>query len=462
MRWYPRPDGPDRSGPPRCGGWRCRRSSGRARPATAPASCRPWRGLRAFGRVPGLSLCELLPGVLDQLQAQVSELRQVFFAEPFNHLELVVDSLLPDRFDLRTPGLCQPRPDRAPVGRVGDALDQAVALEVVHEPGDVARRRPEVLRQVTQGGVAAAHQPEQHAQAALAEAVLLRPPFHQHAERVAGDLQGAQSFDGAHVEAQRSEHLPHPDAVQASGLIAAELVDGVQLAHCLRGGGVHGVLVHSEGLHYHPIQGSESSYSRPDVRCLREGGRVLRVGRPAGAGGPGSSPYRARGRGRGGARHSAGVGRRATLAAPTGRGGWSGATLVYLRARLLLEPSRKAEFRATVEAARRHGAVLALELGDIDWIRAKGPQAAYELAEIHPDVLFAGEEAAAELGVPLEGIAPVAVTRLPGGCSVHGRRLLGPGLEQDPDALAATFCVAGVEGGAPAGAPGRAVLVAAR
>src|SRR6202158_377052 len=156
------------------------------------------------------------------------------------------------------------------------------------------------------------------------------------------------------------------------------------------------------------------------------------------------------------------LGRQATLAAPTGRGGWSGATLVYLRARLLLEPSRKAEFRATVEAARRHGAVLALELGDIDWIRAKGPQAAYELAEIHPDVLFAGEEAAVELGVPLEGIAPVSGTRLSGGCSVHGRRLLGPGLEQDPDALAATFCVALVEGEAPVEAAGRAVLVAAR
>src|SRR6202158_2339733 len=156
------------------------------------------------------------------------------------------------------------------------------------------------------------------------------------------------------------------------------------------------------------------------------------------------------------------LGRQATLAAPTGRGGWSGATLVYLRARLLLEPSRKAEFRATVEAARRHGAVLALELGDIDWIRAKGPQAAYELAEIHPDVLFAGEEAAGELGVPLEGIAPVAVTRLPGGCSVHGRRLLGPGLEQDPDALAATFCVALVEGVALVGAGRRGGSLGAR
>jgi hypothetical protein len=157
------------------------------------------------------------------------------------------------------------------------------------------------------------------------------------------------------------------------------------------------------------------------------------------------------------------LGRQATLAAPTRRGGWSGAVLIYLRASLLIEPSRKTEFRAAVEAARRQGAIVALELPDAGWIRARGPQAAYELAEIHPDVLFAAEDAAAELGVPLEGIASVPVTRLAnGGCSVHGRRLLGPAAELDPDALAATFCVALVEGEAPVEAAGRAVLVAAR
>ena len=157
------------------------------------------------------------------------------------------------------------------------------------------------------------------------------------------------------------------------------------------------------------------------------------------------------------------LGRPATLAAPTRRGGWSGAVLLYLRASLLLEPSRKAEFRATVESARRQGAVVALELGDANWIRVRGPQAAFELAEIHPDVLFADEEAAAELGVPLEGIAPIAVTRLAaGGCYVHGRRLAGPADEQDAVALAAAFCVALVEGEPPVEAAGRAVLVAAR
>ena len=157
------------------------------------------------------------------------------------------------------------------------------------------------------------------------------------------------------------------------------------------------------------------------------------------------------------------LGRQATLAAPTRRGGWSGAVLIYLGASLLVEASRKAEFRATVESARRQGAIVALELGDAAWIRARGPQTAIDLAEIHPDVLFADEATAAELGVPLEGIASVPVTRLAGGgCSVHGRCLAGPATEQDGDALAATFCVALVEGEAPVEAAGRAVLVAAR
>jgi hypothetical protein len=158
------------------------------------------------------------------------------------------------------------------------------------------------------------------------------------------------------------------------------------------------------------------------------------------------------------------VGGQATLAAPTRRGGWAGATLVYLQAQLVLDPPRKAEFRATVDAARRDGALLAIELGEADWVSGRGgPRAAYELAGIRPDILFASEAAASELAVPLEGIASVPVIRVPsGGCTVHGRRLSAFRPAQDPAALAATFCVALLEGSAPVEAAGRAVLVAAQ
>ncbi len=75
-----------------------------------------------------------------------------------------------------------------------------------------------------------------------------------------------------------------------------------------------------------------------------------------------------------------------------------------------------------------------------------------------------GESGAAELGVPLEGLATVAVLTLAGsGCAVFGRRVAAPPVDAlDPDALIAAFCVAFVEGAAPVKAAGRAVLVAAR
>jgi hypothetical protein len=158
------------------------------------------------------------------------------------------------------------------------------------------------------------------------------------------------------------------------------------------------------------------------------------------------------------------LGGEATLAAPTRRGGWAGATLLYLRASLLHGGAGQASVRTTVTAARRDGALLTLELDEASWIRDRGgPQTAYELAALRPDILFATEASAAELGVPLEGIASVPVTRLEsGGCMVHGRRVLGSGSGHDRDALAAAFCVALLEGVAPVEAAGRAVLVAAR
>lgn len=158
------------------------------------------------------------------------------------------------------------------------------------------------------------------------------------------------------------------------------------------------------------------------------------------------------------------LGGQATLAAPTRHGGWAGSALVYARAQLLFDGPRKAEFRAAVYAARRDGALLALELGDAGWIRTRGgSQAAYELATIRPDILFATEASSAELGAPLEGIASVPVTMLDsGGCTVHGRRALAAGADQDRDALTAAFCVALLDGETPVEAAGRAVLVAAR
>ncbi|MFI5283168.1 MAG: hypothetical protein ACHQ0J_08565 [Candidatus Dormibacterales bacterium] len=144
-----------------------------------------------------------------------------------------------------------------------------------------------------------------------------------------------------------------------------------------------------------------------------------------------------------------------------------GLQLLHLEARALLATDRSAFFREAVEGARREGALISIDLGleprTEGWIRAHGsPRTAYQLATIQPDILFASEAAAADLGAPLEGIAAVPVVVLAedaGGCSVYGRRLAAPATgELDPDLFMAAFCIAFVDGEGPIEAAGRAVL----
>jgi sugar/nucleoside kinase (ribokinase family) len=135
-------------------------------------------------------------------------------------------------------------------------------------------------------------------------------------------------------------------------------------------------------------------------------------------------------------------------------------SLLHLEARALLGTS----LRKTLETAREQGALISIDLGSAEWIRSRGgSKTAYQLATIRPDILFAGQDSAAELGAPLEGLATVPVLTLgASGCAVYGRRVAAPGVEAlDQDALMAAFCVAIVEGAAPVEAAGRAVLMAA-
>src|SRR5260370_38563800 len=102
---------------------------------------------------------------------------------------------------------------------------------------------------------------------------------------------------------------------------------------------IHGVLVHSEGLHYPLIQGFGPSYSRRAMFAVlgEETAFCEWVVR---------------------------LGGQATLAAPTRHGGWAGAPLVDMRAEHPFRP-RKAEFPAPGRGARRDGALRALELGHV-------------------------------------------------------------------------------------------------
>lgn len=142
----------------------------------------------------------------------------------------------------------------------------------------------------------------------------------------------------------------------------------------------------------------------------------------------------------------------------------AGTRLLHVQAATLLASPKAKLVRAAMDAVRKQQALLSIDLGEAEWIRAHGAsRIAYQLATIQPDILFASASTAGELGAPLEGMAAVPVlTFATQGCMVHGRRLAAPtGRTLDGDALAAAFCVAFLEGAAPVEAAGRAVLVAA-
>src|SRR5690242_6628054 len=123
------------------------------------------------------SFPQLLPGVLHQQQAQVSQLRQVFLAHAFDELELTVEAFLPDALDGLPPSRREPGAHRPAVLGVRDALDHALALETVDQAGYVARSHDQVVGELAERQVAATVEPEEDAHSALAQAVHRAPPL---------------------------------------------------------------------------------------------------------------------------------------------------------------------------------------------------------------------------------------------------------------------------------------------
>src|SRR2546422_10979179 len=113
------------------------------------------------------------------------KLSQVLLAECLYHLELVLNSFLPDSLDPSLAGFGEPSPDRTPVFDVGNPFDQAVALEVVDQPGDVSRCGLEVLRQITQRRIATSIEAEQQAHPAFGQAMRFRPRLFQKGHETA-------------------------------------------------------------------------------------------------------------------------------------------------------------------------------------------------------------------------------------------------------------------------------------
>jgi sugar/nucleoside kinase (ribokinase family) len=148
---------------------------------------------------------------------------------------------------------------------------------------------------------------------------------------------------------------------------------------------------------------------------------------------------------------------------------FSGVRLLHLPAySLFVEPLAAASRRA-VALARARGALLSVDLSSAMGIRDYGgARMAYELALLQPELLFATEAEAAEVGAPLEGLAKLPVLKLGArGCRVFGRVVPAPAVQEldgtgAGDAFAAAFCAAYLDGATPLEAAGRAVLVGAR
>lgn len=143
--------------------------------------------------------------------------------------------------------------------------------------------------------------------------------------------------------------------------------------------------------------------------------------------------------------------------------GWlEGVRLIHLPAESIFAETLAAASHQAVQSIRERSVVVSVDLSGAAGL---GSRAAYDLAMLRPELLFASEIQARALGVPLEGLAKIPVVNLgPRGCRVFGRVLPVPAVTLvDPrgaeDAFAAAFCAAYVEGATPLEAAGRALIV---
>lgn len=147
---------------------------------------------------------------------------------------------------------------------------------------------------------------------------------------------------------------------------------------------------------------------------------------------------------------------------------FEGARLIHVPAySLFVEPLAQAA-QAAISFVRRGGGILAIDLSSATGLREYGPaRMVSELHELAPELLFATRAEADALGVPLDGLARIAVVKLgSSGVSVGGQHYPSPPVEEVDatgagDALAAAFCSAHLGGATVDEAARHAVEVAA-
>src|ERR1700731_4896943 len=129
---------------------------------------------------------------LDEAQTQVTELNQLRLFEALGQRGLDARGLPPECLDALAALVSELGVDGAPVGRIVDPLEPAVALQVVDQPGHASWGDVEHLRQLAHGKTAGrlVLQAHQDLDPALAQPEPLRPALHGRVELLSQDADG--------------------------------------------------------------------------------------------------------------------------------------------------------------------------------------------------------------------------------------------------------------------------------
>src|SRR5437870_11233235 len=163
---------------------------------------------------------------LDETQAQMTKVNQLGVLEPVGQGRLDPCGLMPERIHAVTALVRDLRVDGAPVRGIGDAPDQAVALQIIDEAGHRSRGDVEHLRELTHGEPSAWLVVKAHEdlEAALAEAEPVRPALHARVELLPQDADRGQGLrSGLDPSALPLQHLANPRVEQEALGVGLEL-----------------------------------------------------------------------------------------------------------------------------------------------------------------------------------------------------------------------------------------------
>src|ERR1700674_2047289 len=182
--------------------------------------------IRVVSSACGMGVSLLDAHRLDEAQTQMSQLNQLRVGQALGQRDLGSRGLPPQRVDPVAALIGELGIDRAPVGGIIDALDEAVALQVVDQAGHGSRGDVEHLGELAhrETPIRLVFQADQDLEATLAQANPLRPPLHRDVELLAQDADGGQRLgSGLDVSALSRQDLANSRVEQEAVGVDFEL-----------------------------------------------------------------------------------------------------------------------------------------------------------------------------------------------------------------------------------------------